>query len=66
MSPKEYIDKVRFEKACQLLSVTEMKIKEISNICGYENQCYFTSSFQKRFGRSPSAWRKHASKNKQS
>ena len=57
ISPKEYIEKVRFEKACQLLSISEMKIKEISNICGYENQCYFSAAFQKRFGISPSQWR---------
>lgn len=58
ISPKEYIEKVRFEKACQLLSISEMKIKEISNICGYENQCYFSAAFQKRFGMSPSQWRR--------
>jgi AraC-like DNA-binding protein len=57
ISPKEYIEKVRFEKACQLLSISEIKIKEISNICGYENQCYFSAAFQKRFGVSPSQWR---------
>jgi AraC-like DNA-binding protein len=58
VSPKEYIETMRFERACQLLSRTEMKIKEISNICGYDNQCYFTSAFQKRFSCSPTKWRK--------
>ena len=58
VSPKEYIEKVRFEKACQLLSMTDMKIKEISSQCGYENQCYFSSAFQKRFGCSPKEWKK--------
>lgn len=58
LSPKEYIDKLRFEKACQLLSMNEMRIKEISNICGYDNQCYFSAAFQKRFGLSPTEWRK--------
>ena len=57
ISPKEYIDKFRFEKACQLLSNKKLKIKEISDSCGYENQCYFSAAFQKRFGMSPSQWR---------
>lgn len=58
ISPKEYIEKVRFERACQLLSMTDMKIKEISRMCGYDNQCYFSSAFQKRFGCSPKDWKK--------
>jgi AraC-like DNA-binding protein len=57
ISPKEYIDKFRFEKACQLLSNKKLKIKEISDSCGYENQCYFSAAFQKHFGMSPSQYR---------
>ncbi|MCF6175069.1 MAG: AraC family transcriptional regulator [Victivallaceae bacterium] len=57
ISPKEYIDKFRFEKACQLLSNKKLKIKEISDSCGYESQCYFSTAFQKRFAMTPSQWR---------
>ena len=58
VSPKKYIEKMRFEKACQLLSSTDMRIKQIANICGFDNQCYFSAVFQKRSGSSPSKWRK--------
>ena len=59
ISPKEYIDKLRFEKACQLLSNKNLKIKEIANSCGFDNQCYFSTAFQKHFGMTPSHWRKN-------
>ncbi|MDD5599188.1 MAG: AraC family transcriptional regulator [Victivallaceae bacterium] len=57
ISPKEYIDKFRFEKACQMLSDKNFTIKEIAASCGFENQCYFSIAFQKRFSMSPSQWR---------
>jgi AraC-like DNA-binding protein len=58
MSPKEYIDKFRFEKACQMLSNKKLKIKEIADSCGFDNQCYFSTAFQKHFDMTPSQWRK--------
>lgn len=57
ISPKEYIDKLRFEKACQMLYNKKLKIKEIAYSCGFDNQCYFSAAFQKHFGMTPSQWR---------
>ncbi len=59
LSPKEYIDRFRFEKACQLLSNKKLKIKEVAYSCGFTNQCYFSAAFHKRFGVSPLQWRNH-------
>ncbi|HEY0826924.1 MAG TPA: response regulator, partial [Bacilli bacterium] len=37
----EYLTRLRMEKACELLTATERKVNEISELTGYENQRYF-------------------------
>lgn len=56
-SPKEFIENLRFNKACKLLERTSLNIKDVAKSCGYSHQCYFTSMFQKRFGMSPTKWK---------
>jgi len=58
MSVKEYIEKNRFEKACSLLSASQTSIKEVAFFCGYSDARYFSRTFRKRFGKTPSEWRK--------
>lgn len=58
VSPKEYIDNFRFEKACALLKYSESSIKEIAYLCGFHKHDYFSGVFRKRFGSTPSEWRK--------
>lgn len=48
---------LRIENACRYLSSTNLSLKEISNKCGYANQYYFSNSFKKKMGMSPSAYR---------
>ncbi len=57
VSPKEYIDILRFEKACGLLQGTNQPIKQIAVACGFQAQDYFSTAFRNRYGASPSAWR---------
>ncbi|MCF6175853.1 MAG: AraC family transcriptional regulator [Victivallaceae bacterium] len=57
MSPKSYIDKLRFELACKLLKKSSNTIKEVSYACGFEGQHYFSLAFRKRFGMSPTQYR---------
>ena len=52
------ITNLRLEKACQLLTQSALPLKDISLRCGYSNQYYFSNSFKKKFGVSPSAYRK--------
>ena len=40
------------------LSTTEMTVKEISHLCGYENEICFMKIFKKRVGFTPSEYRK--------
>ncbi|MFC5649095.1 response regulator [Paenibacillus solisilvae] len=52
-----YLDKVRIEKAKELLS-QGMKVYQVAEKVGYTNVDYFHSKFRKYVGGSPSAYRK--------
>ena len=52
-----FITEVRTRRACQLLKNTNLPLKTISEEVGYANQYYFSSSFKKNMGLSPSAYR---------
>ena len=43
--------------ACRYLASTNLSLKEISAKCGYTNQYYFSNSFKKKLGISPSVYR---------
>ncbi|MEK5254701.1 response regulator transcription factor [Paenibacillus sp. FSL F4-0125] len=54
----EYLNKVRVEKAMELLETTEKSISDISASVGYSDQSYFTKVFKKQTGISPSRYRR--------
>lgn len=54
----EYITDYRFNKACGLLKERKYKVKEVSLMVGYENVSYFCSQFTKRYGKTPTEYRK--------
>lgn len=53
----EYLIRKRMEKAGELLRSSSMKIQEVAEFCGYENQGYFASSFKKTFGCTPTEYK---------
>jgi two-component system response regulator YesN len=53
----EYVKSARIDKAKQLLKATNLKIYEIANICGYDNEKYFMSVFKQTAGVTPSEFR---------
>ncbi|CAM4287229.1 response regulator transcription factor [Paenibacillus tarimensis] len=53
----EYVQKVRMDKATELLGNPELKIQEISEMLGYKDKNYFSKAFRNYFGRSPSEYR---------
>lgn len=60
-SISDTISSHRLESACQYLINSTLPLKEISARCGYANQYYFSNSFKKKLGMSPSAYReKHS------
>ncbi len=58
MSPMKYLTVIRIKKAKTLLMDNSKSISEIATECGYENAYYFSNSFKKHTGLSPSVYRK--------
>lgn len=54
----EYLTDMRLEKAKQLLCDDELNIKEITYSVGYADQNYFSKIFRKKFGMTPTEFRK--------
>ena len=54
---KAYLNNIRFSCAQKLLDYTDMSITDICYECGFNDYANFTSSFKKRFGISPAAFR---------
>lgn len=56
ITAKEYILKLRMNKALDLLNEGGYSIKNISNLCGFEDEKYFSRVFKKRYGHSPASF----------
>ena len=57
ISPIKYLTSKRMEKACELLSETELPVSEVSKAVGYENPLYFSQVFKRVYGISPVKYR---------
>lgn len=57
MSPKQYLLKIRMERAKELLLTTDHSIKEIAATVGYNDPLYFSKLFYKAEGMAPSKYR---------
>lgn len=58
MSPKEYLGKLRMNKAMQLLLEGERSVKQIAFDCGFSDEKFFSRSFKQKYGFSPSEMKK--------
>ncbi len=47
ISPRKYIIEARIKKAQELISSNEFSISEISQMCGYESESYFSKEFKR-------------------
>lgn len=54
----EYVEELRLDKACVMLSETNEAIKEISEKCGWQISGTFYRVFKQHFGITPSQYRK--------
>lgn len=52
---------VRFAKATTLLADRRLRIKEVAAACGYSSTAGFCKAFRRRFGNSPSDYRRSTS-----
>lgn len=59
LSPIEYLSIVRLEHSIKLLVTTNLSINEIATLCGFSNSNYFSKVFRKKFGYTPSDYRKN-------
>jgi two-component system response regulator YesN len=53
----EYVQKVRMEKAVELLADPNLKIQDISEMLGYKDKNYFSKAFKNYYEMSPSEYR---------
>ena len=54
LAPNEFIRIIRMNRAMDLLKSGQYTISEIANIVGFHDSKYFSTSFKKFFGKSPS------------
>jgi AraC-like DNA-binding protein len=59
LNTNEYIRLCRLKKAAEMLSTQEYRINEVAYLVGFSSPSYFTTSFQKQFNISPSAFVKN-------
>jgi AraC family transcriptional regulator len=57
VTPNEYLNQIRLNKAKELLAKTSNTVNEISVQCGFENTAYFSYLFKQRQQCSPSKYR---------
>jgi len=56
LSPSDYIKSIRLKRARVLLKNRNINISEVAYSVGFSNPKYFSTSFKKYFGQSPSAF----------
>lgn len=56
LSPKQYINQVRLERAKELLR-TNLSVEQVGNSCGFTDPLYFSKQFKLWTGESPSQFR---------
>ena len=59
-TPYQYLLSKRYEYAARLLEKTNYSIKEICQMISINDPFHFSRTFRRRYGLSPSAWRKAA------
>ena len=59
---KEYVTKIRLEKAKHLIETTKMPVAEIAEKTGFTSQAYFSTAFKNYTGVTPSQYRQNIGK----
>ena len=62
-TPIEYVNRLRIEKACEMLKMHKMSVTETALETGFESLSYFIRRFKKQMGVSPSQYKKQNLKN---
>ena len=54
LSPKQYLIKLRMNRAPELLAERTRSVKEVAFLCGFNDEKYFSGAFRQRYGYPPS------------
>lgn len=54
----DYLNEIRINRACELLGNTNYNLVDISMLCGFDDQSYFSKVFKKMKGITPKDYRK--------
>ena len=57
-SPRQYLIRVRVERAATMLRETDQSITAIANACGFYDHAHFSRSFRRVMNIAPSAYRR--------
>ena len=57
ISPITYFIRLKIQKACQYIELTDMRLSDIATVLGFEDAAYFTRTFSKVMGTTPSEYR---------
>ena len=57
ISPHAYLEEIRMNHACRLLTESELSIADIASACGYESPSYLDSVFRRKKGITPNQYR---------
>ena len=62
MGPNNYINKLRMERAAEMLRQTELSMTEIAERTGFSSSRYFSTMFKKYMGVTPTQYKNDASR----
>ncbi len=57
MTPFDYVNRVRIDNGCRMLTESDMPIGEISERCGFNSFSYFSKKFRALTGQTPAEYR---------
>ena len=60
ISPKQYLTRLRMNRALELLSLCELSVREVAYACGFTDEKYFSRAFKKHYGCPPSGIKSNA------
>lgn len=63
-TPTDYINMLRIDRACNLLSFEQMTVTEAALSCGFSDMSYFSKLFLRYKGTTPSKWKLETSDKK--
>ena len=58
----EYVNRIRIEKACEILKSSSCTIAQVSEMTGYSDPSYFSRIFKNQTGKTPSQWKRRLGK----